>query len=122
MGNPMDLGDILDPTGLIVAVESCLELENIDGLVLSFIYEPQAEMIFGRKIAAPEEILAFLKDLSQAKNKPIAFSPVAQRDDIEEFKRLGVFPVFNDPLECVLGLRFLRNYWLNKYPTRSSEI
>ena len=121
MANPMDLGDIHDPKGLIVAIESCIELENIDGLVLSFIYDPEAEKIFGRKIGPPERILEFLRDLSQTKNKPIAFCPFAQRDDIEEFKKLAIFPVFNDPVECVLALRFLRDYWGNRTRIRSTD-
>ena len=119
MANPMDLGDIHDPKGLIVAIESCMDLEFIDGVVLSFIYDPEVEKIFGRKIGPPDRILQFLKDLSQAKNKPIAFSPFAQREEIEGFKRRGTFPVFNDPVECVMGLRFLRDYWRSK--TRSDS-
>lgn len=110
MANPMDLGDVHDPKGLITAIETCMDLDFIDGLVLSFIYDAEAEKIYGRKIATAEQILEFLKDISQTKNKPIAFSPFAQKSDIEEFKRLGIFPVFNDPVECVKALNLLRCY------------
>ena len=108
MSNPMDLGDIHDPRGLVVAVEHCLDLDFIDGLVLAFLYDPEVERIFGRKIGTPEQILRFLKDIANKKNKPIALSLFASKTEIREFKRLGIFPVFDDPVDGIQALRILR--------------
>ena len=111
LANPMDLGDVHDPKGLIVALKSCLDLEHIDGVVLAFLYDPEVERIFGRSIGTPEQMLNFLKTLSQEKNKPIAFSLFARREDIEKFKQLNIFPVFNDPVESVQALHVLHDHW-----------
>jgi hypothetical protein len=46
-----------------------------------------------------------------AYNKPIALSFLSERRYIEEYKKNTPFPVFNDPVESVQGLRKNRNYW-----------
>jgi hypothetical protein len=56
-------------------------------------------------------MLHFAKKMSQEHNKPIALSFFSERRHIEDFKRLKIFPVFNDPVESVRALRLLRDYW-----------
>ncbi len=111
MSNPMDFGDVHDIEALIFTIKRCLALDDIDGLVLSFLYDPEITKIFGGAVGSPEQILIFLEKLCERTGKPIAFSLLAERQHIEEFKRINIFPVFNDPVESVRALRMLRDYW-----------
>ncbi len=111
MSNPMDFGDVHDIRALAFTLEHCLTLDDIDGVVLSFMYEPEMIKIFGEGIGRPEQMLNFIRKLCKQSNKPIALSFFAERQYIEDFKRLNTFPVFNDPVESVRGLRLLRDYW-----------
>ncbi len=111
MSNPMDFGDVHDIEALIFTIKRCLALDDIDGLVLSFLYDPEIAKIFGGVVGSPEQMLTFLKKLCERTGKPIAFSLLAERQHIEEFKRINIFPVFNDPVESVRALRMLRDYW-----------
>ena len=119
MSNPMDFGDVHDIKALAFTLDRCLALDDIDGVVLSFMYEPEMVKIFGDVIGTPEQMLNFIKKMSQEYNKPIALSFFAERQYIETFKRLNTFPVFNDPVESVRGLRLLRDYWQKKTPLRN---
>jgi len=110
MSNPMDFGDIHDIKILAFTLERCLALDEIDGVVLSFMYEPKMATIFGGGIGSPEQILDFIGKMCREKDKPLALSFFAERQYIEEFKRLNTFPVFNDAVESVKGLRLLRDY------------
>lgn len=114
MSNPMDFGDVHDIRALVFAMEHCLALKEINGLVLSFMYEPEMVKMFGDGIGTPEQMLNFAKKMSQEYNKPIALSFFSEKRHIEEFKKLNIFPVFNDPVESVEALRFLRDYWRGK--------
>jgi len=119
MSNPMDFGDVHDIKALAFTLERCLALDDIDGVVLSFMYEPEMAKIFGGGIGSPEEVLNFIGKMCKENNKPIALSFFAERQTIEAFKRLNTFPVFNDPVESVRGLRLLRDYWQKKTPLRN---
>ena len=110
MSNPMDFGDVHDIKALIFTLERCLALDDIDGVVLSFMYEPEMVKMFGRGIGSPEQMLNFIGKMCKENNKPIALSFLAERQYIEEFKKLNTFPVFNDAVESVRGLRLLRDY------------
>ncbi len=111
MSNPMDFGDVHDIRALAFTLEHCLALDDIDGVVLSFMYEPEMVKIFGGGLGSPEQMLNFMRKMCKESNKPIGLSFFAERQYIEEFKRLNTFPVFNDPVESVRGLRLLRDYW-----------
>ena len=111
MSNPMDFGDIHDIEALIFTIKSCLALDDIDGLVLSFLYDPEIAKIFGGEVGSPEQMLTFIKKLCNTFNKPIALSFITEKKHIKMFKEINSFPVFNDPLESVRALRMLRDYW-----------
>ncbi len=111
MSNPMDFGDIHDIKALIFTLEHCLALDYIDGLILSFMYEPEMVKMFGDGIGNPRQILRFLKKICQESNKPIALSFFSERQHIEVFKTINTFPVFNDSVESVRALWMLREYW-----------
>ncbi len=111
MSNPMDFGDVHDIKALAFTLEHCMALDDIDGVVLSFMYEPEIAKIFGDGIGTPEQILSFIKRMSQEYDKPIGLSFLAERKYIQDFKRVNAFPVFNDPVESVRGLGLLRDYW-----------
>jgi len=111
MSNPMDFGDIHDIKALVFTLEHCLALNYIDGLILSFMYEPEMAKMFGDGIGSPEQILRFFKKICQDTNKPIALSFFSVREYIEEFKRINTFPVFNDSVESVRAMWMLREYW-----------
>jgi acetate---CoA ligase (ADP-forming) len=107
MSNPMDFGDVHNAQGLVFALEQCLALDFVDGIALCFMYEPDMMRIFRAGVGTPEQILRFFKRLCERAGKPIALSFFARREEVEAFKRLGTFPVFNDPRESVLALRML---------------
>lgn len=109
MSNPMDFGDVHDIKALAFTLERCLALDGIDGVVLSFMYEPEMVKMFGGGIGSPEQMLNFVGKMCKENNKPIALSFFAERQYIEAFKRLNTFPVFNDPVESVMALRLLRD-------------
>jgi acetate---CoA ligase (ADP-forming) len=111
MSNPMDFGDVHDLKALAFTVEECLKLTEIDGMVLSFMYEPEMVKMFADGIGTPEQMLGFAAKMSRSHNKPIALSFFAEKRHIEAFRNLRLFPVFNDPVESVRGLRLLRDYW-----------
>ncbi len=111
MSNPMDFGDVHDLEGLSFTLKSCLALDHIDGLVLSFMYEPDMVKIFGPQIGSPAQMLQFIKALSERNGKPIALSFFTERGHLEAFKKLNTYPVFNSPEESVQGLRMLRDHW-----------
>jgi len=103
---------------LIYTLKQCLALDHIDGLVLSFLYEPQMITIFGRGIGTPGQIMMFFRSLSEESNKPVAISLIGERQYVEEFKKINMFPVFNDPMESVRALRVLRDYWRGRSADR----
>ena len=111
MSNPMDFGDVHDIRALAFTLEHCLALDGIDGVVLSFMYEPEMIKIFGREIGSPEQMLKLTRKMCEQSNKPIALSFFAERRYIEEFKSINTFPVFNDSVESVRALGMLRDYW-----------
>ncbi|MBU2550788.1 MAG: CoA-binding protein [Proteobacteria bacterium] len=111
MSNPMDFGDVHSREALIMAVEGCLALDDIDGLVLSLMYSPVVARMMDRGMEDRSLLLDFFKAIGEKHDKPIALSFFAERTDIEEFKRIGAFPVFNDAVESVKALSLLRHYW-----------
>jgi acyl-CoA synthetase (NDP forming) len=115
MSNPMDLGDVHDIEALIFTLRSCLALDYIDGLAMSLMYEPQMITLFGRGMGNPEQIASFFKYLSEESKKPVAVSVVCERQYLDEFKQAGIFPVFNDPIECIRALRALKDYWHGRH-------
>ena len=121
MSNPMDFGDVYDIKALVLTLERCLALDNIDGLALSFLYVPEMARIFGGEVGSPEQMLAFIKKLCNTFNKPIALSFITEKKHIKMFKEINSFPVFNDPLESVRALRMLRDYWRMRDVLNSTE-
>ena len=115
MSNPMDLGDVHDIEALIFTLRSCLALDYIDGLAMSLMYEPQMITLFGRGMGNPEQIASFFKYLCEESKKPVAVSVVCERQYLDEFKQTGIFPVFNDPIECIRALRALKDYWHGRH-------
>ncbi len=114
MSNPMDFGDVHDIDALVFTLERCLALDDIDGLVLSFMYEPEIARMFGSEFGRPEQMLKFLKKMCEKTEKPVALSFISDRKYIKEFKKINTYPVFNNPEESVLALRMLRDYWYGK--------
>ncbi len=114
ISNPMDFGDVHDLKALVFTLERCLELKDIDGIVLSFMFEPEMVKLFGGKVGSPEQMLNLMKKMCEEHKKPIALSFFAERRYIDEFKSVNTFPVFNDSVESVRALRMLRDYWQGK--------
>ena len=110
--NPMDLGDIFTLEPMIEMLVNSLSLDNIDGIVLSLIYHEEMSLFsLDDEILTPENILGNVKTICERMGKPIALSIFAERHFIEKFKRIGTFPVFNDPHESVRALRMTGDYW-----------
>jgi acetyltransferase len=111
MGNPMDFGDVHSIEGLNFAVEHCLKLDHIHGMVLAMFYDPEIAKLFGQGKDRIQELLDFLDATMNTCKKPIALSFLSERQHIEAYKKICPFPVFNDPVESVQALRKNRNYW-----------
>ncbi len=107
MSNPMDFGDIHDVRGLMFALEQCLALDFVDGIVLCHMIEPEMMRMFRGAGGTPEELLAFFDRLCASTGKPIALSFFGRREQVEGLKKIPVFPVFNDPMESVRAMRML---------------
>ncbi len=107
MSNPMDFGDVHDVRGLVFALEQCLALDSIDGIVLCHMYEPEMMRMLRGGGGTPDQILTFFEQLCASAGKPIALSFFGRREKVEELQRTGVFPVFNDPMESVRAMRML---------------
>jgi len=97
--------------GLAFAVEHCLKLDHIDGMVLALFYDPGIAKLLGQGRDNTQQLLDFLDGTMNACNKPIALSFLSERQYIETYKKISLFPVFNDPVESVQALRKNRNYW-----------
>jgi len=119
MSNPMDFGDVHDVKGLIYAIEQCLTLGDINGMVLSLMYDPDIGKAFGSVDNMMELLLNFLNELGEKVKKPVAVSFFSERKHIDEIKELGIFPVFNNPVESVQALSLLRSYWARKVLSQS---
>jgi acetate---CoA ligase (ADP-forming) len=117
MANPMDFGDVHDLRALAFTVEQCLALDEIDGLALSFMYEPEMFKMFADGIGTPQQMVGFAAGMARKHNKPIALSFFSERRHIEAFRELRTFPVFTDPVESIRGLRLLRDYWRGRRPS-----
>lgn len=111
ISNPMDLGDIYSLEAVLETLEDCLVFDNIDGIVLSYMYSEEMSRLFNAEIGGVEQVLESIKNICKRTGKPIALSLFAERHYTEEFKKTGIFPVFNDLEESVRALRMLRNYW-----------
>ena len=111
MSNPMDFGDVHDIKALVFTLKNCLALEEIDGLVLSFMYEPEMIRIFGDGIGTPKQILQFIRKISEEFKKPIALSFFAEKQHVEAFQKEDLYPVFHDPVESIHALSILGEYW-----------
>jgi len=107
MSNPMDFGDVHDVRGLVFALEQCLALDSIDGIVFCYMYEPEMMRMLRGGVGTPERILTFFEQLCVSTGKPIALSVFGRREKVEELQRTGVFPVFNDAMESVRAMRML---------------
>jgi acetyltransferase len=107
MSNPMDFGDVHDVRGLVFALEQCLALDFVDGIVLCHMYEPEMMRMLRGGIGTPEQVLAFFRQLCSKKGKPIALSFFGRREKIQELQSTGLFPVFNDAMESVRAMRML---------------
>jgi acetyltransferase len=107
MSNPMDFGDVHDVRGLVFALEQCLALDFIDGIILCHMYEPEMMRMLRGGVGSPAQILTFFKQLCASAGKPIALSFFGRREQVEELQSMGVFPVFNDAMESVRAMRML---------------
>ncbi len=118
MSNPMDFGDIHNVEGLVFALEECLALDSIDGIVLCHMYEPEMMRMLQGEIGSPDQILKFFKRLSEKAGKPIALSFFGRRDQVRELQKRGVYPVFNDAMESVRAMRMLLDLTPSPFPFR----
>ena len=114
MTNPMDFGDVHSIEGLAFAVEHCLKLDHIDGMVLALFYDPGIAKLLGQGSDNTRQLLDILAGTMSACNKPIALSFLSERQYVEAYKKISPFPAFNDPVESVQALRKNRNYWKDR--------
>ncbi len=110
MTNPMDFGDIHSMEALIFALQECLALDDIDGMVLSIMYGPEIAKMFGDEMSRLDKLLDVFAGISKKYNKPIGLSFFAERRYVEQLKAVNTYPVFNNPEESVHAIKILREY------------
>lgn len=111
MSNPMDFGDVHSLKVLHFAVEQCMALDFIDGLVLSLTYSPGVSKMFGSGGDFRGPGLKVLRGITEKTGKPIALSFFAEKRYVDELKTMEGLPVFDDAVQSVRALRMLRDYW-----------
>jgi acetyltransferase len=114
MTNPLDFGDVYNVEMFRYAVDAVLSLDTIDGLVLSMPFSPHMAKLLGQ---APDTDEGFgnTMDLSREFDKPIALSFFTQRKHVDGLRERLALPVFDDAVQSVRAMRFLRDF------TRSRE-
>jgi len=114
MTNPLDFGDIYDLEILTYTIDKVLSLDDIDGIVLSMPFSPDMARMLER---VPEmgQVFQRVLDFSVKYDKPIAFSFFTEKKHLEHLKDLLSFPIFDDAVQSVRGMKLLREF------TRSKE-
>ena len=110
MSNPMDFGDVHSVEALMFTVRKCLDLKDIDGMLLSFVYGDEMARMLGKEITEPDKLLNLFENLSCESGKPIGLSFFGERRHIEQLKALNTFPVFSDPEESAFAFKMLWEY------------
>ena len=130
MTNPLDFGDIYDLDMFTYTVDKALSLDNVDGMVLSMPFSPDMARMLER---VPEmgQVFQGVLAFSEKYDKPIAFSFFTEREYLDHLKEVLDFPIFDDAVQSVRGMRFLRDFTRSKeqvavpipfYPVAPSQV
>jgi len=116
MTNPLDFGDIYDLDMFMYTVDKVLGLDNIDGMVLSMPFSPDMARML-EKVPEMGQVFQNVLAFSRIYNKPIAFSFFTEKEYLDHLKELLNFPIFDDAVQSVRGMRFLRDFTRSKNKT-----
>jgi acyl-CoA synthetase (NDP forming) len=116
MTNPLDFGDIYDLDMFMYTVDKVLGLDNIDGMVLSMPFSPDMARML-EKVPEMGQVFQNVLAFSEKYDKPIAFSFFTEKEYLDHLKELLNFPIFDDAVQSVRGMRFLRDFTRSKNKT-----
>jgi acetyltransferase len=119
MTNPLDFGDIYDLDMFRYAVDAVLALDNIDGLVLSMPFSPNVAKLL-EETPTDSDWFGSTLDLSREFEKPIAVSFFTQKKHLGLLRQRFPLPVFDDAVQSVRAMRFLREFTRSREATRTS--
>ncbi|MFH1624530.1 MAG: hypothetical protein ABID54_05165, partial [Pseudomonadota bacterium] len=109
--NPLDLGDIWNFEAYRYILENALKQEQFDGMLFVFTDNLRVEhQILVRMVA-------FLSELANRYDKPIAFVFHGWNERVDALKRDVSFPVFSEIDEAVEALAISRNFHRKKVCT-----
>ncbi|MDY6863362.1 MAG: acetate--CoA ligase family protein, partial [Thermodesulfobacteriota bacterium] len=114
LSNPLDIGDIFNTNAIFQTVKKVLELDYINGIVLSMFFNPKKEFDrFDTMFTGPDtkHIIAKLKELTGYVNKPVALNILSPVYNIDSINRTCELPLFTSPVEAVKALSASRDYF-----------
>ncbi|MDP2727371.1 MAG: acetate--CoA ligase family protein, partial [Dehalococcoidia bacterium] len=110
LGNPMDLGDVLEMEAYQAAFEAVIALPEIDGIVMIIPYTPAAT--YGTITTKP--LLRHMRELSTRLGKPVAFSMMSHPAILRQLQEEENMTYFVSPEEAIEALAVSRDYHKQK--------
>jgi len=114
LGNPLDFGDIYDPSAFAFAINELLKLPYIDGAVVSLPRLDGLSHSGSEESDFSDKTSAYFKQLMARLKKPVAISFFSGRRAIEPLLASRRIPLFLDIRESIWALSLQRDYWKRK--------
>lgn len=122
LGNPLDFGDIYDPSVFVFALEEILKLPYIDGAVLSLPRLDGLASIQGGSASLLGGFVPYLKDLMERYKKPVAASFFSRRRAVEPIAERREIPLFCDIREAIWALSRSRIFWQKRLAAEAGPV
>jgi acyl-CoA synthetase (NDP forming) len=118
ISNPMDLGDVHDADARVDIIDSLMEQDFIDGVVLILIarISPAGKVTTGGIHGLEKNIIPDLGTLIEKHNKPLVFSLLATAQVLYDARRMVDYPIFTDAEEAVDAAAVLRDHSMRSVP------
>ena len=96
--NPIDLGDVFDIDYYITILEMALERDDVDGVVLNHVFQPESEL------AATMRLAQKVEDLIVRYNKPVTLVLFSSVSAVSQVMEKISIPIFSEPLIALEAL------------------
>jgi len=118
MTNPLDFGDIYNLQMFLYTVEEVMKLDYIDGMLLSMPFSPDLAALID-KAPGTGDVFQRILDCSREHDKPIAISFFTQKQFVDGLSGRFSVPIYDDAVDSVRAMAFLRDFTLAKQKTRT---
>jgi len=118
LANPLDLGDIHDPSVMLLALEKVLALPDIHGAAFCLPSPAGSARVLTGGLAM-EGIVGRIQELSRGHHKPVALSFFAGHRAVEPLLGTVEIPVFWSITESIEALALQRAFWRSRDRPRS---